>query len=176
MSVPSPNSLPWMTTDYGYVWMGYRRVLPEDIEELEAAMRDTIMEGFPVVTDKLSHPGRYAPEYTAEIWVRGETTTAKMGGIGSNTYEIKRVDSWPGATDVGFRDEDEGEIWHYHEGQRVYGKLDYPKTGRSYHIWNDNEGSPNTVSGPRPDTRAADILGKGSYVWDEENRYWIVEE
>ena len=177
MSVPDENALPWMTTDYGYVWTGYDECTEEDIAKAEAAREGTIAAGTPFVYDKLSLPGRLAREYTAEIWERGETTTAKMGGEGSITYEVQKVDSHPyGANDVGFKDADQDEIWHYHEGERVRGKIDYPTTGRSFHQVADDSGM-STHSGPRPGTKAYKKLYKvpgSKYVWNPKKAWWNV--
>ena len=172
MSDLGQTKMPWMTTAYGWVFMGYEPVDDEDYAELEAYLATGGISIEDVTFDDASLVGRLAREYTAEIWERGETGTPKMGGEGSHTYETQRIIGKNyGSGDVMFKDEGSRDIWHINPiGERVYGQLDYGDTGRSYHV--DQWGQ--STAGPKPGTRAATYLGEDRYAFQEKNAWWVV--
>lgn len=158
------SGLLWMKTEHGLVFTGLTQADEDNINEAKDYF------GEHVKFDILSFPGRYAREYTAKIWVLGETTTEKLGGEGSHTYETQNLGAFGGG-DIEFMPEDKGEIWHRNpEGEKVYGELNYPKTLRGYHRNMYGE----AAAGPRPGSIADELLGDGSYEWDEEHAWWVI--
>ena len=168
------NQAPFMTTEFGWVFMGMEEMDQDDLDLLEAYLNSGGMSLDDVAIDPSSTVGRLAREYTAEIWIQGTTGTAKMGGEGSHTYETQKVCGKNyGGGDIEFKDEDADAIWHNGpDGKRCHGVLDYPNTGRGYHV--DEWGT--TCAGPRPESRAAVFLGKGKYVFQNKNAWWVVKK
>ena len=162
MSVPSEGALPWMATKYGLVFTGLEEVTQAELD----AAREYFGEGADF--DKFSFVGRWSPWYTAKIWIAGETTTEKMGGLGSATYETQHV-----GEGVSFKPEDQPDIFHTNpDGVVVFGVVDYPRTGRSYHT-----GAAGTIAGPEPGSEADDWLGDdGTYYWDNSQRLWAIDK
>ena len=166
-----PSDLPWMSSAYGWIFMGFEVVTDADIQAL-MDYRGSGGDMNPNLDEK-SFPGRLAREYTAEIWERNETTTPKLGGEGSQTYMTQKIIGGEyGGGDIGFRPEDDKEIWHINpDGDRVYGILDYPRTLRGFHI--DEYGQ--TAAGPKAGSNAENRLGDGYYQWDEENQWYLIK-
>lgn len=160
MSVP--NDFPWLGSRYGWVFMGLTEASSNDLQRLYD------QEGTEVEIDTFSICGRWNKWWTGKQWLANDTTMEKPGGIGSHTYEVQKV-----GAGVEFKPEDQPGVWHVNpEGQYVMAPIDYPRTGRSF--YKDYAGT--TRCGPNPDSPAAEILGEGSYWWDEEERYWVVIE
>ena len=167
------SKAPFMTSNHGWIFVGFDEMDQDDLDLLEAYLQSGGQSLDDVTIDPKSTCGRLAREYTAEIWERGETGTAKMGGEGSHTYETQKICGKNyGSGDIGFKDEDADAIWHNGpDGARVHGILDYPQTGRVYHV--DEWGT--TCAGPRPESRAANRLGDGHYHWNKNNAWWVVK-
>lgn len=152
----------WMATRYGWVFMGLEQPTDEEYQNLYDYMQTN-----DVTVDEFSLKGRWDPWWTAKIWLANETSTEKMGGLGSHTYETQKI-----GQGVQFMAEDKGPIWHINpDGERVYSNLDYDRTGRAYHIddWQQS------VAGPEPGSEAEQLLGEGEYAWDGVNRWWTIK-
>lgn len=164
---------PFMASAYGWVYCGFDPVDAEDYALLDAHLRSGGMSIDAVTFDDASLVGRLDPDYTAEIWEKGEAGTAKMGGLGSHTYETQKVCGGRyGRGDVVFKDEDHKDHWHVTPaGERAYGRMEYGSNGRSFHV--DEWGQ--AVSGPRPDTKAHNKLGDNSYKWNAKRGWWVVK-
>lgn len=150
------DDLQWSANKDGFIFMGLEAATQEDMDELEA-----YAGGEPVIQQS-SLCGRWAPQWTA-------TGNQDMGGLGSHTYEVQKVD--PGGQDVEFKPEDQGVCFHYHNGKRVKGKIDYPNTGRSYH----NQPGLGLVTGPRPGSEAEELLGGRKYKFNEANQWFVIK-
>ena len=165
------DTVPFMQSAYGWVFMGMQRMTEEDVDLLRAA-------GYQGDIDGLSDCGRLDRDWTYEAYVRGETSGPKLGGEGSHTYETQKVigTGREGTGDVEFKEDGQRDIWHVDpEGNRVYGPVDYPNTGRSFH--RDDWGQ--TVAGPKPGTRAWAKLHKAEgrrYAWQDKNAWWVIRD
>ena len=164
------TKMPWMTTKYGWVFMGYEEVTEADYASLDAYLQSGGIKLADVNIDRFSLVGRWDPWWTAKIFIKGETTSTKMGGLGSHTYEVQKI-----GQGVEFMPEDKGAVWHFSpDMEYTRAVIDYPKTGRAFHK-NFNEPYTGTLfAGPDPESEAAEILGEGAYAWDEENSWWVV--
>lgn len=155
------NDLPYMASEYGFIFMGLEPMTDEQLQDLIEFVGDT-----GVKVDPLSLPGRWDREWNAQIWLRGESTSDKPGGLGSHTYEVQKV-----GEGVEFRDDREAIFHVAPDGNYVYGVLDYDRTGTAFHR---NEYH-TTVAGPKPGSAAEELLGSGAYYWDAENDWWEID-
>jgi hypothetical protein len=168
-------NMPFMASKHGFIYSGFDPMGEEDLIMLQTHFavggRDLDLEQVEKNVDKLSVVGRLDRSYTAEIWARNEEhSTDKIGGEGSHTYETKNIMARNyGSGDVAFKEHNQEKIWHRNpEGKRVYDVVDYPNTGRSFHV--DDFGQ--TCAGPKG--KAKKRLGNGKYVWNKKNAFWVV--
>lgn len=169
------DELQWISADPtygdGWVWDGYGPATQGDIDDLVEYLKSSPFtpDDMELELDSGTLVGRFDATFScASDEPKSVPVYQRRGGLGSQTYQTQRV---AGRNYVEFREEGEGGIWHYHDGQRVYGTLDYPKTGRAW--FNPGDGS--VISGPQPGTRASRLLGEKSYVWDATNEWWSIK-
>lgn len=156
----------------GWTFQGKEPATQEDLDDLIAEMKGPIQAGdyqsLITVVDTRTLVGRWDTGWTtfpdehqnSDPWTR-------RGGLGSGTYESQKC-----GEGAGFRRKGEGAIFHFDpDGDYVWKKLDYDKTGTSY--WVDGYNS--TRAGPKPGGEAEQLLGDGSYEWDEVNEWWTIK-
>jgi len=163
--------MPWMTSGFGWVFMGMHPVDQDDYDWLASYLAGGGLTLDDVAFDEASLVGRLDRSWTCGSWENGQMSR-KLGGEGSHTYETQKVIGGNfGSGDVEFKPEDQKEIWHRDpDGNKVHGKVDYPRLSRSYHVneWGE------TTAGPKPGTNAESRLGDGKYAFQEKNAWWVV--
>ncbi len=163
------DDLQWSSPRYeyassGFIFMGERQVTAADLAELE-----DYIGGTPLI-DHRSVVGRWHPEWSSAYYDDYPDHQNKPGGLGSHTYEVQKVNPLNNGA-VEFAPEDQEEVFHYDPDHNfVHGKIDYPNTGRAFY-----RATIGTVAGPRAGSLAALLLGDGSYVWDSENKWWVID-
>ena len=156
----------WATSMKGgapYEWVGDEKVTMEDIDRLYGWTPPvdpvTGVTQHPIAVDLLTIKGTLDPDWTSQYWITAKDKETYYrdcpGGKGSIHYEYQHVGGeYNGVT---FAKE---EIWCYNADEELV--KDIPGDAGEYHTIDQTN-----YVGPEPDSRAAEVLGKGAYVWDE---------
>lgn len=142
---------------WGFCWTGREPATEEDLDALDAWMKD---KGEYDV-DVLTLVGANNREYTAQHYeAKGTPPEDRCGGLGSPVYETQKVGE--GVAFLGSK-----HVWYWaSDGVRDFGQVPnlsaYHRTTLGIH------------AGPRPGSEAEGLLANGFYEWDDENEYYVV--
>jgi hypothetical protein len=165
-SQPSPTYNP-ETGQYesnGWVFFGLEPVTEEDIQALVDLINPEGLLDFMYSTDEASLVGRHHRDWSSNFYATVEPHQ-RPGGLGSPTYERQLV-----GAGVQFAKE---PIWHYNtDGQFV---KEIPADMGAYHTYIWPDGYSDNIAGPEKGSEAETLLDGGSYGWDEEAQYYIIQ-
>ncbi len=155
-SNPSPVYRNGKYVTNGMVWVGLQQATEGDIEALKEAT------GGIADVDEASLVGRYHPDWSSNASLE-KPRNARMGGLGSETYQLQKV-----GEGVRFSDE---PMWLRRGGEMVY---DSPIDG-AYHVAKVGVTYTENRDGPEPGSEADVYLGDGEFYFDHKNGWWDVK-
>lgn len=175
--IPWSHPSPWYNPSSkkyehdGMVFYGLDKATQEDLDTLNDYLSGTRPGSVNLEWKDVDHRalvGRYHAKWS-NYWYDNDPNVEphqKPGGLGSDTYERQLV-----GYGVEFAKE---PIWHYDaEGNFIKA---IPANMGAYHKYNWPDGYSDLIAGPEPESEAAILLNGGSYGWDDEAQYYIIEE